>query len=189
MGRQPRLHSLSQWSLTKQTQNKTHRYQMASFPRWDPKRQHKDYQNPYIIKHIWHPNKTTGNIKIYRFTKIPHGMVKSLTAFAWGGVFTGSNGTHKKIQMILHKTQPQSEFSRTVTPPCKGVSYWLVGIWTLSGYRPSRVGEQPLRLRRDVRTFETCVCRWHRYEVTEDRSSSDPSPPFLFMLLRLYDNL
>jgi hypothetical protein len=50
-------------------------------------------------------------------------MVKSLKTFACGGVFTGYNGTHKKIQMTLHKTQPQSEFSRTVTPPREGVSY------------------------------------------------------------------
>jgi hypothetical protein len=90
------LHSLSQRSLTKQTQNKTHIYQMASFPRWDPKRQHKDYQNTNIIKHIWHPNKTAGNIKTHRFTKIPHGMVKSLTTFACGGVITGSSGTHQE---------------------------------------------------------------------------------------------
>jgi hypothetical protein len=66
---------------------------------------------------------------------------------------------------VMIITQPTDEISKQT------VSYWLVGIRTLSSYRPSRVGEQPLRLRRDARILMTCMCRWRWYAVTQDRTS------------------
>jgi hypothetical protein len=97
------MYSLSQWSFTKQTKNKTHIYQMASFFRWNPKGQHKDHKNPHIIKHIWHTDKTAGDIKIHRFAQIPHGMVEITHNIRLRGSVYGIHmGPTKGIQMIPH---------------------------------------------------------------------------------------
>jgi hypothetical protein len=185
MGRQPRMHSLSQWSFTKQTKNKTHINQMASFSRWNPRRQHKDNKNQHIIQHIWHTDKTTGDIKIEGFAQIPHGMVKSLIAFACGECLWDSHGTQKGIRMILHERNISLEFLRTVTSQREGVSCWLVGVRIVPDYQPSWLVEHPCEFRCDTCVIVTYAYQWRCHTAVQDRSSSDPTP-FSLLLLILY---
>jgi hypothetical protein len=68
------------------------------------KRQHKDYKNTHIIEHIRHTDKTAGDIKIHRFTQIPHGMVGITHKIRLRGSANRIQiGIAKEIQMIPHR--------------------------------------------------------------------------------------
>jgi hypothetical protein len=157
MGRQPRLHSPRQWSYTKQTQNKTHLYQMASFFRWNTEMQHKYKKNPHIIKHIRHTDKTGGYIKIHRFVQIPHGMVKSLLRFACGGVFTGLTRNPKGVSNDPSCTQSQY-WVLTDGNASARESVMLIGRYPGNNGRPTKSAR---RTAVQTQTWRTRTCDIH----------------------------
>jgi hypothetical protein len=66
-----------------------------------------------------------------------------------------SHGTQKGFRIIPHGCTLSLEFLRAGAPQREGVSCCLVGVRAITDDRPSQLGEQPCKLRRDARVLVT----------------------------------